>query len=398
MTIRKRAILNVVGSLAFVAFATIGPARAAPICEPGWVERVYRERITSIVRIETTKGIGAGFFYGTTQRHIVTAYHVIATGHELRVVLADGRKIPAQVIATGEADDLAILELEVPVPEAKPLVAASGSPATGASCVALGHPLATHEGGELAGLLSWSATAGIVGGHNANLVQTDAPIAPGYSGGPLLDCGGDVLGVVSFGIGSGVTFAVSANLLPALEARAVTAPEVYSGGGVESLGQLGVAFEFEPDHIFTGLELNRSWTVADHWSTDVRLAAYFWSGSAKGVALTQSGTRYEVELGERYRLNLSRRAHFFLNFGVGIVWRTTTLRQTLATVVADDPACTVGCSSHVEANGTSTSSGRFPLVFFSGVDLFGIELSYAYLLKTKGDDVSSHRVAVTFSF
>ncbi len=127
---------------------------------------------------------------------IVTNEHVVAGAAAVEVGFADGQRSPAVVVAADPRSDLAVLR-----PERKGLPAASFSdrlPVVGEMAVAMGNPLGFEN----------SVTAGVVSGLGrgipgsaastpalVDLIQTDAAISPGNSGGPLLNGDGTVIGI-----------------------------------------------------------------------------------------------------------------------------------------------------------------------------------------------------------
>jgi hypothetical protein len=156
-----------------------------------------------VVRITDGGGWGAGFVW-KTPRQIVTAMHVVAHARSFDIVFGDGSKGRAHIVAGDTASDVAILELDGDAPALAPLEL--GDPASlplGAPVIAIGHPLAsdTSDSRET-GLRAWTITRGILGGRNDHQIQVDAPLNPGNSGGPILDCSGRVLGVASHVAGS----------------------------------------------------------------------------------------------------------------------------------------------------------------------------------------------------
>jgi hypothetical protein len=73
---------------------------------------------------------------------------------------------------------------------------------------AIGHPFGSASSALLAGLLQWSVSAGVVSGIGERMIQIDAPVNPGNSGGPIIDAEGRVVGVVSRKLrGDNVAFA-----------------------------------------------------------------------------------------------------------------------------------------------------------------------------------------------
>ncbi len=164
------------------------------------VPNVVRELQPSVVAVLTRagdgrRGEGSGVVYGNDGL-IVTNEHVVAGAAAVEVAFADGQRSPAAVAATDPRSDLAVLR-----PERKGLPAARFSdrlPVVGEMAVAMGNPLGFEN----------SVTAGVVSGLGraipgsaastpalVDLIQTDAAISPGNSGGPLLNGDGTVIGV-----------------------------------------------------------------------------------------------------------------------------------------------------------------------------------------------------------
>lgn len=186
--------------------------------------RVYRETIQSVVLVQTTttggrSGQGSGFVY--RDDYVVTNAHVVANTRNVRVRFARGQWRSATVVGTDPSSDLAVIEVRNRPQYAKPLPLVEDQPAIGTKVAAIGSPYS----------LEGSITSGIISAVNRSIpapngrtipdaIQTDAPVNPGNSGGPLLNLQGEVVGVVSSGGGENLAFAVSAALmkrvLPAL--------------------------------------------------------------------------------------------------------------------------------------------------------------------------------------
>jgi S1-C subfamily serine protease len=127
---------------------------------------------------------------------ILTNHHVVASSSRIEVALADGSRVPGRVIASDPDTDLAVIRVErngLPTAQFEKAL-----PTVGELAVVLGSPLGFEK----------TVTAGIVSGlHRSipgsasetralvDLIQTDAAISPGNSGGALVDAAGRVLGV-----------------------------------------------------------------------------------------------------------------------------------------------------------------------------------------------------------
>ena len=157
---------------------------------PDIVDRVE----PSVVAIRVPGGEGSGVIWDDGG-HVVTNNHVIAeAGADVQVVLASGERIDADVRATDPRTDLAVLEVDRN--DLPPADFADELPRVGELAIAMGNPLGFEQ----------SVTAGIVSGlHRSlpagaetqlvDLLQTDAAISPGNSGGALVDAEGTVIGI-----------------------------------------------------------------------------------------------------------------------------------------------------------------------------------------------------------
>jgi serine protease DegQ len=158
---------------------------------PDLVQRVE----PSVVSVQVNGGEGSGVVWNADGT-IVTNNHVVEGQQSARIVFADGSRVAGRVTATDPRNDLAIVKAaRTGLPAA---TFADRLPRVGELAVAMGNPLGFEN----------SVTAGIISGvHRAipgsaaqnpalvDLVQTDAAISPGNSGGALLDADGDVVGI-----------------------------------------------------------------------------------------------------------------------------------------------------------------------------------------------------------
>jgi putative serine protease PepD len=159
------------------------------------VNDIYEHVGPSVAVIETAKGaLGTGVI-ANTSGSVVTANHVVADGSAITIVFADGTKSTATVASSDPTTDIAVL---TPATLPQPVVAATigGSAEVGAAVVAIGNPIGltySVSSGVVSGL---DRTAKTDSGQFSGLIQFDASVNPGSSGGPLLDAKGDVIGIV----------------------------------------------------------------------------------------------------------------------------------------------------------------------------------------------------------
>jgi len=168
-----------------------------------------------------------------TEGFILTNYHVVAAASEMRVTLSDGRQFSAVVVGWDVPTDLAVLRIR-----ADGLVAAewgnSDELEVGALVWAVGNPFGLRRT-ITCGILSAKNRAGLAGNEQHDLLQTDAAVNPGNSGGPLVDARGRVVGINWAIVGKPTRGSVSP--YPAPSPPGLSAAQ---GLGVAEKGWLGV--------------------------------------------------------------------------------------------------------------------------------------------------------------
>ena len=160
----------------------------------------------SVVRVEVyrdgqTIGSGSGVIF-RDDGHVITNAHVVDDGDQFRVVMSDGEFIDADLVGTDSLTDIAVVRITgaasspfVPVTLGSTTALRAGEPA-----IAIGSPLRLLGGP--------TVTVGVVSALNRrlqspkgdwlyDLVQTDAPISPGSSGGALVDASGALVGITT---------------------------------------------------------------------------------------------------------------------------------------------------------------------------------------------------------
>ena len=170
---------------------------------------VYEAAYRSVVVIRTPVGQGSGFLYNTSNM-IVTNYHVVTNETDIQIEYFDRTRTQATVIGSDAYADVAVLSVPTAPAEATPLNFGNQS-SIGQQVVAIGNPLGLTD----------SLSVGYISQVNRLLdiepiivpiLQLDLTIAPGSSGGPLLDLSGNVVGITNAGTDVGFNFAVPVNI------------------------------------------------------------------------------------------------------------------------------------------------------------------------------------------
>jgi len=180
---------------------------------------VYRKVSQAVVRINNgQRTVGSGFTY-SPEGHVLTAHHVIDELDEIYVVFSDGKIFPALVVGSCAFSDVAVLKIDDISGIEPPTMADSNNIEIGDPVATIGSPFDLSE----------SLNTGIISQVNrfadieydgqtrwvANLLQFDAAVNFGNSGGPLFNSDGDVIGLVIARVGpeegDGIYYAISSN-------------------------------------------------------------------------------------------------------------------------------------------------------------------------------------------
>ncbi|MEU4423012.1 trypsin-like peptidase domain-containing protein [Actinoplanes sp. NPDC024001] len=181
------------------------PAGGAPSASPSasaaplTVAEVYQALSPSVVLIQTTGQTDAGTGTGVIANadgSILTALHVVEGAGSIQLTYADGTKSGAVIASADPEQDIAMITPQK-LPETLVPAVMGGGVAVGDDVVAIGNPLG----------LTWSTSSGVVSGLDRRLdrddrsaieglIQFDAAVNPGNSGGPLINTRGQVIGIV----------------------------------------------------------------------------------------------------------------------------------------------------------------------------------------------------------
>ncbi|MDX1521184.1 MAG: trypsin-like peptidase domain-containing protein [Anaerolineae bacterium] len=161
------------------------------------------------------EGAGSGFVIDK-EGHILTNYHVIEGARQIEVTFADETTLPAALIGADPRNDLAVLKVNAPPDLLFPVtLGRSATLQVGQRAIAIGNPFGQFGGTLTTGVISAldRTLEGADGRQMSGIIQTDAAINRGNSGGPLLDSAGRVIGINTAifspsGTNVGVGFAV----------------------------------------------------------------------------------------------------------------------------------------------------------------------------------------------
>lgn len=240
---------------------TVVPVAATPQSSPGGtasaqtgalsIQDIFTQGDKSTVAISTTSNsvnvfgqqvpqasAGSGFVL-TADGYILTNHHVIEDATGVTVLMSDGSEYPAEIVGSDAKTDLAVLKVKAsglnPVK-----IGDSDSMAVGDLVVAIGNPLGELANSLTVGYLSAKKRIIFIDDTPRQMLQTDASVSPGNSGGPLFNSKGEVVGVVSAktvaeGV-EGIGFAIPVNLAVGI------ANDLIRDGAILGRPLLGISF------------------------------------------------------------------------------------------------------------------------------------------------------------
>jgi S1-C subfamily serine protease len=187
---------------------SVAQALASATPAPSFSSRVYQIIQPSLVLVETKEshtnsaadfGLGTGVVIDI-RGNILTSLHVVKDASEIKVTFADGNHSDAKVVGAQPENDIAVLQATKPPPVLIPAILGNpGAMRVGDEAFVVGNPFGLYS----------SMSTGVISGFNRlfklpnseielhNMIQIDAAVNPGNSGGPLLNRNGDVIGIVT---------------------------------------------------------------------------------------------------------------------------------------------------------------------------------------------------------
>ena len=169
---------------------------------------VYQNNVQSVVLVsskvtsqmfgQTTTGVSTGSgFVLTEDGYVVTNHHVVDGTSGVTVTMHDGKEYEAKVVGSDKTNDVALLKIEEDVKLPAVKVGSSDALSVGDPVVAIGNPLGELTSTLTVGYVSAKERDVTTDGTTINMIQTDAAINSGNSGGPLFNLSGEVVGITT---------------------------------------------------------------------------------------------------------------------------------------------------------------------------------------------------------
>jgi S1-C subfamily serine protease len=155
------------------------------------IVEVAKKVSPSVVQVSAGRGLGSGVIW-TKEGHIITSNHVIGRSEKVQVGSKGGEELDATIVGRDRFSDIAVLKIETEA-KVRPMEIGDSNLSVGQFVLALANPFGENV----------SATSGIITNPRASLggpwtdhvITTDARLNPGYSGGPLVDASGKMIGL-----------------------------------------------------------------------------------------------------------------------------------------------------------------------------------------------------------
>jgi S1-C subfamily serine protease len=206
------------------------------------INRALLRDYFSLAIYENTQGSGSGFVWDE-KGHIISNYHVVHKASAVQVIMKDGTVHDADIVGLDPDHDIAVLRIDAPAEKLTPLpIGTSGDLKVGQRVLAIGNPFGFNS----------SLSVGVVSSLDRemrsptgltirDIIQTDAAINQGNSGGPLLDSAGRVIGINTFivsptGGSIGLGFSIPIDTITRI------VPQLIQHGKAQRVG-LGVILE-----------------------------------------------------------------------------------------------------------------------------------------------------------
>jgi 2-alkenal reductase len=205
---------------------------------------------------------GSGVFI-SDQGYILTNNHVIQGAQNITITLADGTSQPITVVGSDQYSDIAVLKTSGKIPAVATL-GNSDLLKPGETVIAIGSPLGDFKNTVTVGVVSaLNRSIDTGNGYTIDgLIQTDAAINQGNSGGPLVDLAGEVIGINSYLIQSSGSGSVVEGLgfsIPVNTAKAVAEQLIQNGSLIRPF--LGITFQVITPDVATAHNLPVQWGV-----------------------------------------------------------------------------------------------------------------------------------------
>jgi len=216
------------------------------------LQDIYDKAIPSVVSISCT-GYGTSTGTGvilTETGYLVTNAHVVEDARKITVLLSDERQFPAELVGADSVSDLAVLHID-----ASGLIPAEFGDSSvlrvGDSVVAIGDPLGIELRGTMTnGIVSAINRDVTTGGRTLTLIQTNAALNSGNSGGPLINCYGQVIGINTMKMGvftsqsgtEGLGFAIPSTTVKEIADQLISQGYVAGRPGIGIIGEAVSSF------------------------------------------------------------------------------------------------------------------------------------------------------------